>query len=112
MFTQHSATGYSKPLPGITQKTLVYGEKTLMVEFVLARGSNLPPHAHPYEQTGYLVKGHLRLSVAGEQTEAHAGDSWTIPMNAEHGAQALDHSVAVEVFSPVRKDYLPKTSQA
>ena len=38
-------------------KTLCYGDKTLMTEFVMDAGSRLPLHAHPYEQTGYLVKG-------------------------------------------------------
>ena len=65
MFNQHDKAGYSEPLPGIMQKTLVYGDKTLMTEFVLAKGSTLPLHSHPYEQTGYLVQGHLRLKIAG-----------------------------------------------
>ncbi len=108
MFAQHDKLGYSESLPGITQKTLVYGEKTLMVEFVLTKGSTLPLHAHPYEQTGYLVKGHLRMKIGGREFDVHAGDSWNIPMNAGHGAEAPEDSVAIEVFSPARKDYLPK----
>ena len=36
------------------------------------------------------------------------GDSWCIGGDVEHGAEILEDSVAVEVFSPVREDYLPK----
>jgi quercetin dioxygenase-like cupin family protein len=108
MFSQHNENGYAKPLPGILQKTLVYGGKTLMTEFILSKGSALPLHAHPYEQTGYLVKGNIRLNIGGKEFDVHPGDSWSIPVNNEHGAQILEDSVAVEVFSPVRKDYLPK----
>ncbi len=111
MFTQHNKDGYTQSLPGIQQKTLVFGDKTLMVEFILDKGSALPLHAHPHEQTGYLVKGHLRLSIGGEEFDAHPGDSWTVPSNVQHGAQILESSVAVEVFSPTRKEYLPKTTQ-
>ncbi len=108
MFNQHKDIGYTETLPGIMQKTLVFGDKTLMVEFILTKGETLPLHAHPYEQTGYLVKGHMRLKIGSKEFDAHEGDSWNIPMNIEHGAQIAEDSVAIEVFSPARKDYLPK----
>jgi len=111
MFNQHNDSGYVEALPGITRKTLVFGDKTLMAEFILMKGCVLPLHAHPYEQTGYLVKGHLRLKIGAEEFEVHAGDSWSIPVNVEHGAQVVEDSVAIEVFSPVRQDYLPKELQ-
>jgi quercetin dioxygenase-like cupin family protein len=31
---------------------------------------------------------------------------WCIPSNVEHGAEILEESVAIEVFSPVREEYL------
>ena len=36
------------------------------------------------------------------------GDSWSIPGGMPHGAEVLEDSVAIEVFSPVRDDYLPE----
>jgi quercetin dioxygenase-like cupin family protein len=110
MFSHHEDAGYTPSLPGVRQKTLAFGDRTVMTEFLLAKGSAFPPHAHPYEQTGYLVKGHIRLQIGGARFEARAGDAWSIPMNVEHGAQVAEDSVAVEVFSPARPDYLPKTT--
>jgi len=89
-------------------KTLVYGEKTLMTEFRLEAGAVLPRHAHPHEQTGYLVAGRLRLQLGDASRVVEPGDSWCIPSGAEHGAEVMEDSVAVEVFSPVREDYVPK----
>ncbi len=37
-------------------------------------------------------------------------DSWCIAGNVPHNAVALEDSVAVEVFAPVREDYLPSPS--
>lgn len=108
MFDTQHASGYRELLPGIQQKTRVFGEKTLLAEFVLRRGSALPVHAHPYEQTGYLVQGRLRLRIGDREFEAQAGDAWCIPANVDHGAHALEDAMAVEVFSPVREDYLPQ----
>ena len=108
MFDTRQASGYRELLPGIRQKTRVHGEKTLLAEFVLDRGGTLPVHAHPYEQTGYLIQGRLRLRIGDREFDARAGDAWCIPANVEHGAHALEDAVAVEVFSPVREDYLPQ----
>ena len=108
MFQKHSKRGYTVALAGVEHKTLVYGERTLMTEFMLKKGSRLPQHSHPYEQTGYLVRGRIRLSIGTEENEVMPGDSWCIPSDVEHGAAILEDSVAIEIFSPVRKDYLPK----
>jgi len=112
MFAKHDPGGYKTPLPGIRMKTLCYGERTLMTEFILEQGSTLPVHRHPYEQTGYLVRGHIRLKISQTEQDTKPGDSWCIPANVDHGAQILEDSVAVEVFSPVRQDYLPPLPQS
>lgn len=107
MFEKHDPEGYKAPLPGIRMKTLCYGQRTLMTEFLLTRDSTLPMHAHPYEQTGYLVAGHIRLTIGGQPHDVTPGDSWCVSSGVEHGAQIVEDSVAIEVFSPVREDYLP-----
>ncbi len=107
MFNQHHDNGYLPAIAGIEQKTLVYGAKTLMVEFRLKKGSRLPLHTHRHEQTGYLIKGHIRLSIGADTFSVKPGDSWCIPGNVEHGAEIFEDSVAIEVFSPVREAYLP-----
>jgi len=108
MFYKCENSGYKQVLEGVKLKTLVYGDKTLCTEFRLEKGSKLPRHRHPHEQTGYLVSGGIRLSIGDKMFEVAPGDSWCIPGNVEHGAEILMDSVAVEVFSPVREDYLPE----
>ena len=111
MFKRSGKDGYCSIIKGIEQKTLVYGDKTLMTEFVLRKGSILPLHTHPHEQTGYLVKGTICLLIGQEEYNANVGDSWCIPANTKHGAKILEDSVAIEVFSPVREDYLPQEKE-
>ena len=108
MFQQKSEKGYASPIQGIKMKTLVHGEKTLMTEFLLEGGSVLPNHSHPHEQTGYLVSGKMILRIDREEQTIKPGDSWVILANVEHGATILEDSVAVEVFSPVREEYIPR----
>lgn len=100
-----SEEGYILVLDGIKRKTLVYATDTLLTEFRLAKDRILPQHKHPEEQTGYLVSGHIILLIDGERYDMLPGDSWAIPGNVEHGAETLEDSVALEVFSPPRADY-------
>lgn len=108
LFYKVDESGYKEVLLGIRLKTLVYGEKTLFSEFRMEANTVLPQHFHSYEQTGYLVQGRIRLTIGQQTFEASPGDSWCIPSNIDHGAEILKKSVAIEVFSPVREDYLPE----
>lgn len=107
MFEKQHDRGYLPSLEGVERKTLVHGEHMLMTEFRLYKGAVLPRHTHEHEQTGYLVKGRIRLVIGTEEYDAQAGDSWSIPGGVEHGASIVEDSVALEIFSPVREDYLP-----
>ena len=107
MFTRSNSIPFHDVVPGIEKRTLVYGEKTLMTEFRLQKDSVLPAHAHPHEQTGYLVKGRLQLTIGDQTYDVSSGGSWCIPGHATHSAVCLEDALAVEIFAPLRKDYLP-----
>jgi len=107
MFERGCQDGYKQTVEGVRQKTLVHGDQTLMVEFLLSKGCLLPLHDHPHEQTGYLVTGWIRLTIGNKVHEVLPGDSWCIPGGEPHCARIMEDSVAIEVFSPVREDYLP-----
>lgn len=107
MFTQHSSEGYKSPIDKIHMKTLAFGEKSLMTEFRMKEGACLPLHSHEHEQTGYLISGELTLYIGADVFNVNPGDSWSIPGGIEHRAIIHKDSVAIEVFSPVREDYLP-----
>ncbi|MAG00240.1 MAG: cupin [Acidiferrobacteraceae bacterium] len=104
MFNKRSDQGFRSLLPGIEMKTL-------MSQFHLKRESVLPKHNHPYEQTRYLIEGRLVLTIGDASEEMAAGDSWSIPEKAEHGATVLEDAVVIEVFSPVREDFLPGVTE-
>lgn len=108
MFYKKEQTGYKVIIPGVKLKTLVYGDKTLLSEFKIGQGNSIPKHHHSCEQTGYLVSGSLLLTIGDESYDVAPGDSWSIPSNITHSAASLEDSTIVEVFSPVRKEYLPE----
>lgn len=108
MIYKASPEGYLEAVDGVLRKSLVWGENALLTEFKLTGGKMLPLHKHDEEQVGYLVSGQIILLIEQEKYMMLPGDSWAIPGGIEHAAEIIEDSIAIEVFSPVRKDYLPE----
>jgi len=108
MITKHNKYNYVKAIDGVEYKTNVWGENTSLSEFHLIKGYKVPIHKHIHEQTGYLIKGKLKFYIDNSEYIVQPGDSWNIPSNVAHGVGILEESVVVEVFSPVREDYIPE----
>ena len=106
MFYKASDDNFIRVLDGINIKTLVYGDKMLFSEFHMEKGSKVPMHSHPQEQTGRLISGKIILTVGNEKMEMSPGDAWIVPSNIEHCAEVSENSIVVEIFSPIREDYL------
>ena len=82
----------------------------LLVEFTIQAGAIFPEHNHPHEQIGYLCKGMGTLWIGGESSTIEPGTSWCIPENVPHKAEFSEESIAIDIFSPVREDYLDGSS--
>lgn len=107
MFYQPDMSGFQERLPGIFMKVLSYGDNSMLCEFHLKQGAVIPAHQHLQEQTGYMVSGSLRFFGEVGEMVVVAGSSWSFKGGIMHGAEVLVDSVVIEVFSPVREDYLP-----
>lgn len=102
----YTEDGYTEIGEGIRIKTLCHDDSMLMSELSLSKGSVLQEHSHPDVQTGYLIKGKIRLVINGEVKTFVPGDSWCIQEDLKHRTDALEDSVVLEVFSPDREAYL------
>lgn len=110
MFRRSADAKAVSMLPGIVRRTLTYGERMLLVEFTIQAGSTFPEHSHPYEQIGYLCKGGGTLWIGQKSSKILPGSSWCIPSRVPHKAEFTEDSIALDVFSPVRGDYLDETT--
>jgi len=111
MINKADKTGYNEMIAGVWLKSLVHGTATHLTEVRFVKGAVVPEHQHPHEQTGYLISGSLRFFGGGEDKVVKPGDCWNFASGVPHGAEALEDSVVIEVFSPIRVDYLPDVSE-
>lgn len=95
---------------GVFRTTLSYGDEAMLCHFNAKRGATIPLHNHPAVQSGFLIKGKVKFQ-RGEGEDhflAEPGSSYFFGPNEYHGAEILEDSEFVEVFSPMRPEYAPK----
>ncbi len=93
---------------GVTRKILGTGGSLMMVEVSFREGGVGTPHRHVHEQVSYIASGSFRFMLEGEEQVVRAGDSIYIPSNALHGTVALEDAKIVDIFTPIREDFLAK----
>lgn len=106
MIVRDMDKSFVEPFTGVERKTLAVGEKGLLTKFVLADGAQLQPHSHPHEQIGYLITGEIVMTIGQQEYRLLPGDSWAIPGGAEHSVKVIQTAEIIEVFVPVREDFL------
>lgn len=93
---------------GVSRKILAMGGSLMMVEVTFRAGGVGEPHTHVHEQVSYLAKGKMEFLLDGEKRIVTEGDSIYIPSGVFHGTLALEDSVIVDIFTPIREDFLKK----
>ena len=89
----------------VSQK-IICGEREMMAQIYLKRGALVPLHTHESEQMTYVLQGALRLLVAGEEVIVREGEVLHIPSGVAHQAEALEDTFELDVFSPIRADWI------
>ena len=87
----------------------ITGDRVTVARFELARGGVVPVHAHENEQVSIVLEGALRFRIDGSEIVVRAGEVMQIPGGVPHGVDVIENSVVIDVFSPVRQDWIDKT---
>ena len=93
----------------VSQK-IISGTKQMIAQIYLKRGAQVPMHSHESEQMTYVLQGSLRFLVDGEEVVVSEGDVLHIPAFTSHQAEALEDTFELDVFSPIRTDWVSELS--
>ena len=91
---------------GIKRQILGYNGQIMMVRVWFSEQAVGQTHSHYHSQVSYVESGRFDVTVGSETKTLKAGDSFFIPPNVEHGAVCREAGVLLDVFSPVREDFL------
>jgi quercetin dioxygenase-like cupin family protein len=91
--------------PQLARK-VISGEKVMVAQVFLAKGAEVPEHHHESEQITYILEGALEFQIEGQTILVSAGEVLRIPSHVPHRAVALEDTLDLDVFSPIREDWL------
>ena len=91
--------------PLVTRQVL-HGDQITMSRLSLRNGAVVPRHQHVNEQITTMESGRLRFIFDDQELVVQTGDSLQIPSNVPHRVEALEDSVALDLFSPTREDWI------
>jgi len=91
---------------GLSRKILGWDKQIMMVKVRFELGTVGALHQHKHTQTTYCAKGKFEFTVGDEKQIINYGDGVYVPPNIPHGVVCLEEGVLIDVFSPVREDFL------
>jgi len=100
------------PVESITpaiNRRFITADRVTLANFQLKAGGIVPRHAHEQEQLTYVVSGALKFVVDGQTLVASSGDVVQIPSGLAHEIEVLQDSSVIDVFAPIRQDWIDKT---
>ena len=87
-------------------RQLIHTDRMTVARLILKKGAYVPTHQHENEQIVNVLEGSLRFEIEGEVHVVGAGETLVLPGNVPHDATVLEDSVVLDVFAPVREDWV------
>ena len=91
---------------GIRRKIMAYDPSLMLVKVDFEQGAVGAVHKHVHVQLTHIDSGRFEVEIAGVKKVLNAGDGFHIPSNVEHGVVCLEKGILIDVFSPMREDFI------
>ncbi|MFC2084540.1 cupin domain-containing protein [Bacteroidota bacterium] len=91
---------------GMKRKIMGFNDEIMMVKVHFDKGGIGAKHKHRHSQTTYVESGKFEVSVGDDTKILTGGDGFYIPPEIEHGALCLEEGILIDVFSPIREDFM------
>ena len=98
--------------PGMKRKIMAWDEKLMLVKVEFEAGAIGTLHQHPHSQITHVESGIFEVEIGNEKKVLSTGDAFYIPTNIMHGAVCLEDGVLIDVFSPMREDFIKDADNA
>lgn len=90
----------------VIRRVLAYNEGLMCVENTFEKGAVGKLHSHPHTQITYVVSGVFSFTIDGEERIVKAGDTMLKENGVIHGCTCLEAGILLDIFTPMRKDFV------
>ena len=91
---------------GVKRKVLSHNQDAMVVEVAFETGGVGAAHSHPHVQCTYILSGAFEFTGGGKTVTVSAGDTLAFERGETHGCVCKAAGTLVDVFSPMREDFL------
>lgn len=88
----------------------VMGSQSMIVKWTLKKGALISLHFHPAEQITWITKGSVKVVSQNKEFIVRAGGVLIIPPYVPHEFYALEDTIDIDYFTPIRDDWLNNTA--
>lgn len=106
VFIENDDVAWETVAEGIRRKIMSFDERVMMVKVDFEKGAVGVLHQHYHTQISHVESGVFEVEVSGEKKILKAGDAFHIPPNILHGAVCLEAGMLIDIFSPMREDFI------
>ncbi|RYZ32173.1 MAG: cupin domain-containing protein [Sphingobacteriales bacterium] len=91
---------------GVRRKIMSWDEKLMLVRVEFQKNGVGVLHQHYHSQITHVESGVFEVEIGGEIKRLGAGDAYYIPPNVLHGCVCVEAGILIDVFSPMREDFI------
>ena len=90
----------------IKRKVMSYTNELMLVKVAFKQGGIGTMHQHPHLQISYVARGVFEVTIGDQTRNLKEGDVYFVPSNVLHGAVCLEEGLLIDVFNPMREDFV------
>lgn len=105
-FIENASVKWKRMAKGVRRKIMTYDDRLMLVRVEFENGGVGEVHSHAEVQVTNIESGVFEIEINENKKILKAGDAFYVPSNARHGVVCIQAGVLVDVFSPLRKDFL------
>jgi quercetin dioxygenase-like cupin family protein len=110
LFIEGQETPWETVAPGMRRKIMAYDKNLMLVRVEFEQGAIGTLHQHFHTQISHVESGSFEVEISGIKKTLRAGDVFYVPPHAVHGAVCLEPGVLIDVFSPMREDFISENN--
>jgi len=105
-FVTDSSKEWEEVAPGMRRKIMSYDNRVMLVKVEFEEGAIGALHNHYHTQISYVENGSFNVEIDGKIVLLNKGDVFYVAPNLIHGVVCLKAGMLIDVFSPVREDFI------
>ncbi len=106
VFIENESIAWENVADGVRRKIMAYDENLMVVKVQFETGGIGTLHQHHHVQISHVESGTFEVEIDGEKKILKAGDVFYVPSNLIHGAVCLEAGVLIDIFNPMREDFV------